>query len=168
MSLNKNISEVLWGASVLALTLILGSFLFGLHNLFSWTTDINIYDTYYVIDSTNGFLVILTLLAFLVYLIRAIKSKFNYQLVNYVLLLASGYLVYLSKMVVIIGMMILSVTKRAGGANSQGFSVEPPYGANPNAMDNNTAYIVVFQLVFIILFGYIAYRTGVNSVKHSA
>jgi hypothetical protein len=83
----------------------------------------------------------LTLLAFLVYLIRAASTSFKNQTVNYILLLASGYLVYLSKMVVILGLMISSLTKRANVTNSQGFSVEPPYGANTEAMDNNTVFI---------------------------
>ena len=168
MSFNKNISEVIWGVTIVALSLLVGSFIFGFSSLFSWTTDINVHDTYYVVDSSNGFLLVLTVLAFLVYLIRAIKSKFNNQLVNYILLLANGYLVFMSKMIAVISMMISSVAKRASDTTGQDFPVAPPYGANTNAIDNNTVYVVVFQLALIILFGYIAYRTGINNVKHSA
>ncbi|WP_281541920.1 hypothetical protein [Maribacter aestuarii] len=165
MSYNRNKTEIFWGIAALTLSLFLASFIFGFRSLFSWTTDINVYDTFLVTDSINGFILILTLLTFLIYLVRAIKTKFNNQIVNYILLFANGYLIYLSKMVVLIGIMISSVLQRDGESNGQGWSIEPPYSANTDSIDDNSSIVVIIQLALIIIFGYIAYRTGANKNK---
>ncbi|MAZ28546.1 MAG: hypothetical protein CL868_15910 [Cytophagaceae bacterium] len=84
------IKEIIWFTSVLMLGLIITVVFFGFDDLISNASiDLNIHDTYFVMEGLSFLLMLITLLFFWIYLIRMLVVNFKILTVNIVFLLSA-------------------------------------------------------------------------------
>ncbi len=171
--MKNNKTEVIWLISIFIISLLIGSQLFGLKNFISWGVDINIHDTYFVIDSINSFLSLTFLLIFITFLPKIIIQKFENLFSNFTFLVANGYLIFLTTFLISI-MVLLSTTKMpTSGVSEKGWTIYPPLTSGPSVdelIDYNyiRQVLIASQIVLILLFGLVAYKSGSKIKKRNS
>lgn len=153
--------ELLWLLGIIVAATTLTITVFGTEDFFSSTLDINIHDTYYVIESINAFLCVCALLIFVVYLPRLLLGKFKSRFANMAFLLANAYLIFLFTFFITIAAAFNTTYYPEGG-----HTLYPPTDTMAGEATGQgialRSILMVIQLVLIVIFGYIAYKSGLK------
>ncbi|WP_294822554.1 hypothetical protein [uncultured Flavobacterium sp.] len=157
--MNKWVKETVWLAVAVspALYIISGGT--------SQTSDINVHDTYYVIEASVLALVFGLPLLFAIYFARVLAGRFNNLIANFVfiasILLFVVFLSYAVEFLAILG-------------PRSGWAIYPPVSAMPNGATiqqeppgNGTQYIFMVQFVLLLLLAFTAIKTG-QKIKKAA
>lgn len=124
----------------------------------SETTDINIYDTYFVISNLYASAILIFPLLFFIYGIRCLILRFNKTFPNIIFLISNFILIYLFTRI------IASFSKFSGSYNvadnpqvSSGIHEIPE-----NGWDSMVSYLLVINAFLIVLLVITAFMTGRN------
>ena len=146
-------NELIWLLSIIVATTAIIVTVFGKEDLFSNTLDINIHDTYYVIESLNTFLGIGALLVFVVYPLRLFLANFRNRFANFVFLLSNGYLIFLLPFIITIATEFNTTFYP-----DEGHTLYPPVdtlsGDSAGQGIEIRSALIILQLLLIITFGY--------------
>lgn len=140
-------------------------YLFRLKALFEWGININIYDTYFVIESVNSFFGLTAILFFLLFLPLIYFYKYQSYVANIIFLISNLYLIYL------LTFLIIAISKVSGqlpvSGGEEGFTVyAPPSDVDNtnriNVFGNISIFLMAFQFCLILIFGYVLFKIGYN------
>lgn len=150
--MNRYIKEIIW----LIIILLPTFFLYTQED----TINIDIYDTYYVMDRLTFIAVIFTLLGFLVYGIRSLTYKFRDNFINIVFLIFTVIVALLWIEIIIINDKLSS---------SGGWTLYPPLSAQPQKIEHEEYYFIAKEPIMLIIEAaiisialYTTYRIGKN------
>jgi heme/copper-type cytochrome/quinol oxidase subunit 1 len=157
------IIEVIWLTGIFGLAaLLLGKI------LLKDTIDIQLGDSYFVVQSVHVFLLISILLAFIVYFVRAFYNSFRRTLQNWILLII-GFI-----LVIALTLLIKTVAQFHSG----GWTFYPPLSALPPAtedieirQDPESAFILnfftVLQAIVIAMLLFATFRWGKQTTQEN-
>ena len=133
--------------------------IFGIDGLTSDTvTDINVYDTYFVVATTHLIVLITTLMFFAVYLIRMLGRNFKNLTVNLIFMVSDITLIVVFTFLISMVNAVREVPSATEYAPAGGGMVE-----NAGNGWNNAYYILVaIQLILILLLTVSGIKTGYN------
>lgn len=146
--MNKYLKELLWlGVPLVMLFFFINPF---------WgndTIDINVHETYYVIDKSMLFGLYI-ILEFFIYLFRILISRYNNIAANIIFLIFNATIIYL------LTQAILFIDQM-----SSGWTIYPPLSAmneEPQTVVENPLeiYLRCTQILFILLLTFTAFKTG--------
>jgi heme/copper-type cytochrome/quinol oxidase subunit 1 len=156
--MNKYLKEIIWFLLIVTLCALL-------YTKEDATIDINIHDTYYVIDHFTFVLNIFISAGFVIYAIRALAGKFQNNVVNSLFIIFTILLLFVLTQVIIINEHL---------SMSQGWTIHPPLSAQTQQINNSEGeylitpvYLSFIQIVIIIIALYTSYRIGKNISKKS-
>lgn len=115
---------------------------------FTSTIDVNIHDTYFVIESVNTLIIIIGFIFYFSYLLRMIFTKFKIILINSIFLLSNLYMIILMSSFIQFIKMIMIVP---------GTTIYPPLSSEPkihqgNGFENLYIFSLCLLIVFILTF----------------
>ena len=158
------IKESLWLAGIIGLS-VLSVYLMNREYDESIGTDyttvsIGVHDTYFVMESHYFAGAVFAILMFVVYLLRALISRFSNNTLNYLLIIANilftlflTFVIHLNEQFSVEG----------------GWSIYPPLSAQPNVVEVEEknflvdgAYLYALQSIMMLLLAYTAYKTAQN------
>ncbi|MFD0861812.1 hypothetical protein ACFQ1M_06305 [Sungkyunkwania multivorans] len=151
--------ETYWllGSTLLAFALFFAPSGFSDFDLSS-TTDINVYDTYYILPRFALFVFVLTFIFFVVYLIRMLSQKFKNIIANLIFISASSILILIFTTLIAIVHSIRAIPSKLENSSLNSEIIE-----NGGNAWNTTYYVLLaIQLLLIILLVISAVKTGKN------
>lgn len=163
-----NRKEILWLIGTIILIVITNFSISGIEGFKAESvTDINIYDTYFVISNILFLFLIAVFLFFGIYFIRAIKQNFKNLTANFVFIIAAILLIAISTG---IHSMIESLAYEASGPSvypplSSGEDINQPgqeMETKESGVELFSSLILIFQILLLILVVYCGYKTGTN------
>ena len=115
---------------------------------FTSTIDINLHDTYFVIESANILISITGLVFYFSYLFRMVFTKFKIILINSIFLFSNLYMIILMSSFIQVVKMIMIVP---------GTTIYPPLSSKPqvhqgNGLENLYIFFLSALIVFILTF----------------
>jgi len=124
------------------------------------TIDINIYDTYFVIEATNILILFISLVFLIVYLVRILISRFRNIIINSVFLLSNLTMIVIVSFV----LQLLKTTIKPG------WTIYPPLSANleidqTNGFEKVFHFLIGIQIFLTITIILAAVKTGINIWK---
>ncbi|MGQ3085906.1 hypothetical protein [Flavobacterium sp.] len=151
--MSKWLKEALWlfGFLVLPAWYVLGGGI-------SQTFDINVHDTYFVIEAPVLAVIFILPLLVIVYFIRVIVGRFNNAIATSIFMIATIFLVvYFSYIIEYIGIF-----------NSQaGWNINPSTGTLSDETrpmkensGNTSFYLIITQFILMLLLAFTAFKTG--------
>ena len=156
--------EILWLVGTLLVGLVLNIVVFGI-NVFEASSpiDINVHDTYFIIEDWTLIFVPSILLIVVVYLIRTLVYKFKNLTANLILMISTVLLIQaISEINLMLNLLSLG---------SSDWTIVPPSSTDEiqsgmNSMKNSSKTLsrVLFftQTILIIFLAFCAYKTGQN------
>ena len=153
--------EIIWLIATFGISIIICLILLGLNCFSSSTTDINIHDTYFVVEKNELSLLIIKLTFFFVYLTRMIKRKFKNLTANLIFMIAN---IFMNFSIVGLFSLIKSFARTTG-------VIENNMEKNSMLDSGSTEYILLwlmflmFQIFLLVSLGYTGFKTGLNYNK---
>lgn len=157
--------ELFWFLGTLLITVILNLFLFGFEGFAKNSTlDVNIHDTYFVIENKHIIITLTLLLLFIVYTVRALAKKFKNQVINVILILLTLALILLiNSFAFLIEQLVQATTS---------WTIYPPLSQleseaqQPKSQYNNinvlSNLVFVIQILLLLWLMFISFITGIN------
>ncbi|MGN7514101.1 MAG: hypothetical protein ACTHOM_06970 [Allomuricauda sp.] len=151
--------ELLWLIGTLSLVLIALLWIFGIDGLtLDAVTDINVYDTYFVVAKIHLIALITTLIFFGVYLIRMLGRNFKNLTANLIFMISDIILIVVFTFLISLVNALREVPSATEYAPLDGGMVE-----NAGNGWNNAYYILgAIQLILILLLTVSGIKTGYN------
>ncbi|MEE1898403.1 hypothetical protein V1389_08655 [Flavobacterium rakeshii] len=151
--MNKYLKETIW----LIILLLPCVFLYSSEDS---TIDINVHDTYFVIDRFSLILLLIVVPGFLIYGIRTLINKFRDKFINIVFILFTVLVALLWIEAIIINDKLSS---------SGGWTLYPPLSAQPQKIEHEEYYfianhtiMITIEVILISIALFTAYKTGKN------
>ncbi|MUV02960.1 hypothetical protein GN157_04485 [Flavobacterium rakeshii] len=151
--MNKYLKETIW----LIILLLPCVFLYSFEDP---TIDINVHDTYFVIDHFPLILLLIVMPGFLIYGIRTLINKFRDKFINIVFILFTVLIALLWIEAIIINDKLSS---------SGGWTLYPPLSAQPQKIEHEEYYfianhtiMITIEVILILIALFTAYKTGKN------
>src|SRR5690606_7622679 len=151
--MNKYLKEILW------LIILLVPCVF-LYSSTDSTIDINVGDTYFVMDRISLIFLFIAIPGFLIYGIRTLINKFRDKFINIVFILFTILVALLWIEAIIINDKLSS---------SGGWTLYPPLSAQPQKIEHEEYYfianhkiMVTTEVILIVIALFTAYKTGKN------
>lgn len=145
--MKKSTKEIIWPIALLIVSyLIFNPRLVFFNPTEDTTTDINIKDAYFVVEHINILILIITLIFFMVYFVRALISRFRNTIINSVFLLSN------------LGMIIITsfIIK----------SIEPMVEPGNKMLEKMEIFFIGIRIFLIITLVLAAIKTVIN-IKNS-
>lgn len=150
--MNKYLKEALWFCVPIVLTALL--FLLPIINVNGVTTDINIYDTYFVISSITFFAGCLSIVGFIFYLVKTVATRYNNNISNIVFIIFNSILIFILTQFIVIDSQM----------NNEGWSIYPPLSAMEDKIPEETGSsfgtLQFIVLGFVMFLAFSAFMTG--------
>nr|WP_315220569.1 hypothetical protein [uncultured Flavobacterium sp.] len=152
--MNRLTKEIIW-----SVVLLIISYLAYNPNLVfphkETSVDINIHDTYFVIESTNILILTILFVFFFTYLVRMISTRFRIITINSIFLLSNLLMIILIAQVIKI---IKIFTIEAG------ITIYPPLSAQPqihrdNAFETLFYFFVIAEIIVVVTFIFSSLKT---------
>lgn len=157
--MNKWLKECLWAAALVLIPIVL---VYMNSTADGATIDINIHDTYFVMDSIALCAIISVCLWFPVYLIRVLVARFGSLPMNIGFMTACFCT----------ALLLTSLISYIEAVAAPGWTIYPPLSALPQEIPDsdsepliNTCYLLLLQAILILLIAYTAYRIGKNQKR---
>ncbi|TBV24755.1 hypothetical protein DMZ43_14725 [Meridianimaribacter sp. CL38] len=160
--LNKK--EVFWLIGTTLFALIINLLIFGFEGLTNNSTlNLNIHDTYLVIENTQFILFCSYIIFFGVYLVRVLRRKFNNLVANLILMISTILLV-------LVLMELISILELLNQQSSS-WTVYPPLSdqeIEPEVKPKENGLLLIsnilfgFQILLLSFIGYCGFKTGQN------
>ena len=152
--------EVIW----VIVLFIISYLIYNPHLIFtseSTTIDINIHDTYFVIESFNILLFIIAFIFFTVYLIRMLISRLKNSTINGMFLFSNVLMIIVISYIIKIVRLLIA---------EAGWTIYPPLSANieiheDNGLKNILYTLIGIQIFLVINMILVAIKTGLNIKK---
>ncbi|MFD0798229.1 hypothetical protein ACFQZJ_12225 [Maribacter chungangensis] len=154
--------EIFWLIATFGISIIICLVFLGLNCFSSSTTDINVHDTYFIVEKNELSLLIIKLTFFFVYLVRILKRKFKNLTANLIFMIANFFM---NISVVGLFSLIKSFARSTG-------VIENNMEKNSMLDSGSTEYIILwliflmFQIFLLISLGYTGFKTGLNFEKN--
>lgn len=143
--------EIPWFLGTLVLAGILVLWIFGMDGLKPHAmTDINVYDTYYVVSTIYPVLGLVIAVFFWGYLLRMLLGKFRNRTANLIFLISDVL------MIMIFTVLIFLTGTMIGYGTAGNSPQETP-------MDHVYHLLLAFQFILVLLLGFGAYRSGLSA-----
>ena len=155
--------EIVWLITTFGFSIIVCLILLGLDCFNSTSkTDINIHDTYFVVEKKELSLLIIKLTFFFVYLFRILREKFKNTTANVFFMIANFFM-----NISIVGLFsLIKSFARSSGV------IENTANKSEILDSGSSEYIILwtlflfFQILLLISLGYVGFKTGVNHKKN--
>ena len=150
--MNRYLKEILW----LIIILLPCVFLYSSEDS---TIDINVDDTYFVMDRFSLVFLLIVMPGFLIYGIRTLTSKFRNNFINIVFIL-------FTVLVALLWIEVIIINDRIGYDGSM--TIYPPLSAEPQKTEEeyypiaNHTIMVIIEVILIAIVLFTAYKTGKN------
>lgn len=154
--------EIIW-ATVL---LIISYLIYNPHLIFTsetTTIDINIHDTYFVIESSNILILITVFVFYFAYLIRMLFARFKNTVINYIFLLSNFFMILVILYIIqtVKTLMVLP-----------GTTIYPPLSSPPQVHQGNDLeryydFFIKVEIVFILTFIFTSIKIMINNKQKS-
>lgn len=150
--MNRYLKEILW----LIIILLPCVFLYSSEDS---TIDINVDDTYFVMDRFSLVFLLIVMPGFLIYGIRTLTSKFRNNFINIVFIL-------FTVLVALLWIEVIIINDRIGSDGSM--TIYPPLSAEPQKTEEeyypiaNHTIMVIIEVILIAIVLFTAYKTGKN------
>ncbi|MEL1255313.1 hypothetical protein AAEO57_16100 [Flavobacterium sp. DGU38] len=153
--------EIIWSVALLIISYFIYNPDLSFNSNNKSTIDINIHDTYFVIESLNILFLIIAVLFFIVYSIRIIVSRLKNSIIN-------GMFLFSNVLMIIVVGYIIQVTKLL--IVEAGWTIYPPLSANiqiheDNSMKNLFHIAIGIQIFLVITLILVAAKTAINIKK---
>ena len=157
--MKKSIKEIIWPVALLIISCLIydPSLQFFSSNKQS-TIDINIHDTYFVIESLNILFLIIALLFFIVYSIRMIISRLKNTTINGMFLLSNVVMIIVISYIIQVVKLLI---------DQAGWTIYPPPSANIHIPEDNSMRNILYtcigiQILLVTTLILVAIKTGIN------
>jgi len=160
--MKKSTKEIIWPIVLIIISyLTYDPYLQFLNSKGKSTIDINIHDTYFVIESLNILFLITALLFFIVYSIRIVISRFKNITIN-------GMFLFSNLLMIIVMSYIIKISRLL--IVEAGWTIYPPPSANIQIHEDNSIknlpYICIWiQIFLVITLILVAAKTVINIKK---
>ena len=154
--------EIIWPLVLLIISyLIYDSNLQFFNSKEKSTIDINIYDTYFIIESVNILFLIISLLFFIVYSIRIVISRLKNITINGMFLFSNLLMIIVMSYMINISSVLIA---------DAGWTIYPPPSSNiqiheDNSMKNILYICIGIQIFLVITLILVAAKTVINIKK---
>lgn len=156
--------ETLWLIGTTILVLILNTLIFGIDGLKADSTlDINIHDTYFVIENFHFILLLGVLVFFGIYLVRTLRRNFKNLTANLILMISTILLI-----LVLIGIdsildaFIRQTTSWTIYPPLNAGEVEPDFEPKKNNLGILSSILFFVQIFLLIFLAFCGFKTGRN------
>ncbi|WP_460965601.1 hypothetical protein [Spirosoma litoris] len=157
--------EILWLTLSLGLTILIARFLFGQYFLTS--LDIQLYDTYFVVEPWYILVPMFLLVTFMLYFVKEFRNSFRRTYPNWILIITGLALV----------VSLTSFANIFSQFSGGGWAMYPPLSASgsdkvPGLTQNPMAkiitnFFITIQLLIVSMLLFISYRWGVQKQNSS-
>jgi heme/copper-type cytochrome/quinol oxidase subunit 1 len=148
--------EILWLIGTALFVLILNFSLFGVDGFKSDSvTDINVYDTYFVIANFHFILLLSVLIFFSVYLSRMLRRNFKNITVNLIFMICGLLSIWILTGIISIINSYIEVTE----------TTEYNLPVTGNIFDNASTLLYLTLIIIVILIAYSGFKTDMNYRK---
>ena len=150
--MNRYLKEILW----LIIILLPCVFLYSSEDS---TIDINVDDTYFVMDRFSLVFLLIVMPGFLIYGTRTLTSKFRNNFINILFIL-------FTVLVALLWIEVIIINDRIGYDGSM--TIYPPLSAEPQKTEEeyypiaNHTIMVIIEVILIAIVLFTAYKTGKN------
>ncbi|WP_163409669.1 hypothetical protein [Flavobacterium ajazii] len=156
--------EIIWPVALLIISYLIYNPDLSFNSNNKSTIDINIHDTYFVIESLNILFLIIAVLFFIVYLVRTIASRLKNNIIN-------GMFLFSNILMIIVVAYIIKITRLL--IVEAGWTIYPPPSANiqiheDNSMKNIFRIAIGIQIFLVITLILVAVKTAINIKKTKA
>lgn len=153
--------EIIWSVALLIISYFIYNPDLSFNSNNKSTIDINIHDTYFVIESINILFLIITVLFFIVYSIRLIISRLKNITIN-------GMFLFSNTLMIIIMSYLIKMLRAI--IVETGWTIYPPPSANiqiheDNSMKNLFHIAIGIQIFLVITLILVAAKTAINIKK---
>jgi len=152
--------ELIYLMAITILILFCNYLIFGLDFLSSGTVfDINVYDTYFVIETKHLFILVSTTLLFIMYLTKVLIFKFRNKFEN---------LILISSNIILITLLSYLASFSSALREIPGTTKYPPLSNIDNVVNEGNIWHHIFpiliwiQLTLIAILVVVSFKTGVN------
>lgn len=156
--MKKSTKEIIWPLALLIISYLTYDPNLQFFNSEKSTIDINIHDTYFIIESVNILFLIIALLFFIVYSIRIVISRLKNITIN-------GMFLFSNILMIIVMFYIIKVSRAL--IVEVGWTIYPPLSANipiheDNSMKNILYTFIGIQIFLVITLIFVAAKTVIN------
>jgi hypothetical protein len=152
--MNRSTKEVIWSVVLLVISYLTYNpkLVFPQEDT---TVDINIYDTYFVIESTNVLILTIIFIFFCTYLVRMMSTRFKIITINSIFLLSNLLMIILIAQVIqIIKMFTIK----------SGITIYPPLSAPPQRHQDNVFetlfyFFIILEIIVVGIFIFSSLKT---------
>lgn len=156
-------TDLIWLFALATMTLLAIGLSIGFDDWRTKPFEIQLYDTYIILSIGQVFLLLFLNVTFWTYLIRQGKNRFERQSGNFVLLVTTGLLIF-----------ITSLTIKFIGAMDQAWTIYPPMSSSPTKIPETytitskvNSFVQLYELFQIGTLGFVGIRIGRGMKKHS-
>ncbi|QMW00577.1 hypothetical protein [Spirosoma foliorum] len=159
-AIRQGFIEISWLILSLGLTMLVARFLFG--PTFLTSLDIQLYDTYLVVESWYILVPMFLLVTFMLYFVKEFRNSFRRTYLNWILII-TGLALVISLIV-----LVSAFSQFSGGSllSESGSDKTPALTQNPMAK-MITNFFTAIQLLIISILLFISYRWGVQKRNSS-
>lgn len=153
--------EIIWAVILLIISYLIYNPDLSFNSNNKSTIDVNIHDTYFVIESLNILFLIIAVLFFIVYSVRMIVSRLKNSIIN-------GMFLFSNILMIIVVAYIIQITRLL--IVEAGWTIYPPLSANiqiheDNSMKNIFYIGICIQIFLVITLILVASKTAINIKK---
>lgn len=150
--------EIIWAVVLLIISYLIYNPNLSFNSNNKSTIDVNIHDTYFVIESLNILFLIIAVLFFIVYSVRMIVSRLKNSITN-------GMFLFSNILMIIVVAYIIQITRLL--MVEAGWTIYPPPSANieiheDNSMKNIFHTAIGIQIFLVITLILVAAKTAIN------
>jgi hypothetical protein len=156
-------TDLIWLFALATMTLLAIGLSIGFDDWRTKPFEIQLHDTYIILSIGQVFLLLFLNVTFWTYLIRQGKNRFERQSSNFVLLVTTGILIF-----------ITSLTIKFIGAMDQAWTIYPPMSSSPTKIPETytitskvNSFVQLYELFQIGALGFVGIRIGRGMEKHS-
>jgi len=152
--------EIYWLLGTIGFIIFLTLILFGVDGLKSDSlTDINVHDTYYVIESIHLFIPLVILVFFGIYLIRVLCCNFKNLTVNLIFIISDLALILVFTFII---SLLNSMREIPGTIEYPPLSGIENITYDGNVWNNFYYALLSVQLILLLLLAFSGIKTGIN------
>lgn len=156
-------TDLIWLFALATMTLLGIGLSIGFDDWRTKPFEIQLHDTYIILSIGQVFLLLFLNVTFWTYLIRQWKNRFERQSSNFVLLVTTALLIF-----------ITSLTIKFIGAMDQAWTIYPPMSSLPTKIPETytiaskaNSFVQLYELFQIGALGFVGIRIGRGMEKHS-